>query len=343
MTFPSPTPNRRRRGVALFVWFACARSALAADCVSDGRYVMGTVLEITLCAEHTAPLQRSFDSLFATATFFDSALTTYSPQSPVSRLNAHAGRGPVTLPKDVVALLALSREYSRLTRSTFDITVGPLTALWRDTAWHQARPSQEALRQARGSVGSDHIRFFPNHMVALRRPGMALDFGGIGKGYALDRIASRLKRRHVHHALLDFGQSSIWALGSPPDAPGWRILVRQPDGRPAGLVTLRDQTLSVSASMGQAFEVGGRRYGHIIDPRTGHPLERDLLACVIAPTATQAEALSKALLILGEREGITLLQRLPGVEGMLLEATGASWVTSGWRQAVAFSAGATPP
>jgi thiamine biosynthesis lipoprotein len=95
--------------------------------------------------------------------------------------------------------------------------------------------------------------------------------------------------------------------------------------------------------MGQAFEVGGRRYGHIIDPRTGYPLQRDLLACVIAPTATQAEALSKALLILGEREGIALLQRISGVEGMLLETTGASWVTSGWRQAVAYSAGATPP
>ena len=347
MTPPAARAVRRRRGVAvallLLVRLTSTRSALAADCASDGRYVMGTVLEITLCAEQPAPLRRSFDSLFATAAFFDSVLTTYSPQSPVSRLNARAGRGPVTLPKDVVALLALSREYSRLTRGTFDVTVGPLMALWRDTAQHQARPPQKALRQARGSVGSDHIRFFPNRMVALGRPGMALDLGGIGKGYALDQIVSRLKQRRVHHALLDFGQSSIWALGSPPDAPGWRILVQQPDGHPAGVVTLRDQALSVSASMGQAFEIEGRRYGHVIDPRTGYPLQRDLLACVIAPTAAQAEALSKALLILGEREGIALLQRLPGVEGMLLETTGSSWMTSGWRRAVAFSAGATRP
>jgi thiamine biosynthesis lipoprotein len=89
--------------------------------------------------------------------------------------------------------------------------------------------------------------------------------------------------------------------------------------------------------MGQSFEINGQRYGHIIDPRTGYPLQRDLLACVIAPTATQAEALSKALLILGEHEGPALLQRLLGIEGMLVETNGGRWMTPGWQQAVAFA------
>lgn len=329
--------RKRRITLALLIWLACARSALATDCVSDGRYVMGTVLEITLCAEQTAPPQQPFDSLFATATFLDSVLTTYSPQSPVSRLNAQAGRSPVPLPKEVVALLTLSREYSQLTQGTFDITVGPLMALWRDTAQHQTLPSYTALRQARVAVGSHHIRLSSNHTVVLKRPGMSLDFGGIGKGYALDQLVSQLKQQHIHRALLDFGQSSLWAVGAPPDATGWRILVQQPNGRPAGVVTLRDQALSVSASMGQAFEIKGRRYGHIIDPRTGYPLQRDLLACVIAPTATQAEAVSKALLILGEHEGLSLLQRLPGVEGMLVETNGGQWMTPGWQREVSFS------
>jgi thiamine biosynthesis lipoprotein len=339
MISPAARAVRRKRRVALalLIWLACTRSALATDCVSDGRYVMGTVLEITLCAEQTAPPQQSFDSLFATATFLDSVLTTYSPHSPVSRLNAQAGRGPVTLPKEVVDLLILSRRYAQLTRGTFDITVGPLMALWWETAQHQTLPSYTALRQARVAVGSHHIRLSSNHTVVLKRPGMSIDFGGIGKGYALDQLVSQLKQQHIHRALLDFGQSSLWAVGAPPDATGWRILVQQPNGRPAGVVTLRDQALSVSASMGQAFEIKGQRYGHIIDPRTGHPLQRDLLACVIAPTTTQAEALSKALLILGEHEGLALLQRLPGVEGMLVETNGRQWMTPSWQQAVAFS------
>jgi thiamine biosynthesis lipoprotein len=93
--------------------------------------------------------------------------------------------------------------------------------------------------------------------------------------------------------------------------------------------------------MGQTFNIKGQQYGHILDPRTGHPLQRDLLACVIAPTATQAEALSKALLILGEREGIALLQHFPAVEGMLIETAGSAWMTPGWPQAVSFSANPT--
>ena len=104
-----------------------------------------------------------------------------------------------------------------------------------------------------------------------------------------------------------------------------------------GVITLHDQALSVSGSLGQSVTVNGQRYGHVIDPRSGEPLRRDLLACVIAPSAAQAEALSKALLILGEQQGIALLQRLPGVEGVLLDAGGQRWMTRGWAQAVAFA------
>ncbi len=137
---------------------------------------------------------------------------------------------------------------------------------------------------------------------------MAIDLGGIGKGYALDQLTNLLRKQGLSQALLDFGQSSIWALGAPPDAEGWHLLVQQPDGETVGIITLRDQALSVSGSLGQTFVVNGNRYGHVIDPHSGEPLQRDLLACVIAPSATQAEALSKALLILGEHRGIILLQ-----------------------------------
>jgi len=333
------TVDRRLRNVAFgaLAWFACTHFALASDCVGNGRYVMGTVLEITLCAEQDSLTQQHFNSLFTTATVLDSLLTTYNSNSPVSRLNAYTGHSPSTLPKEVVDLLVISRQYSQLTRGTFDVTIGPLMALWRDMAQQQTLPSQWALQQAKGTVGSKNIRLSPHQKVTLSRPGMSIDFGGIGKGYALDRLVVQLKHQHIHRALLDFGQSSIWAVGTPTDAVGWRILVQQSDGHAIGVLTLRDQALSISASMGQSFEIKGQRFGHIIDPRTGYPLQRDLLACVIAPTATQAEVLSKALLILNEREGLSLLQRIPGVEGLLVETNGGRWMTPGWQQAVAFS------
>ncbi|MEW6296981.1 MAG: FAD:protein FMN transferase [Thermodesulfobacteriota bacterium] len=327
--------------LAALVSFGLSLPRAALGCQSDGRYVMGTVLEITLCPtgpDQPAQDHHLFDALFATATRLDTLFTTFIPTSPLSRLNAQAGRGAVTVPPELVDILSVSLQYWHLTKGTFDVTVGPLVALWRRAGETQTFPSPTAVRQARARVGSDNITLSRQGQVALARHGMAIDLGGIGKGYALDQLVSLLKARNVRHALLDFGQSSLWALGQPPAAPGWRLLLRQPNGQFAGIITLRDQALSVSGSFGQTFEVHGRQYGHVIDPRSGEPLRRDLLACVIAPNAAQAEALSKALLILGEQDGIPLLEHLPGVEGLLLEANGQRWMTAGWEQATAFAA-----
>jgi thiamine biosynthesis lipoprotein len=151
-------------------------------------------------------------------------------------------------------------------------------------------------------------------------------------------------------ALLSFGQSSMRAVGAPPGARGWRILLRRPDVADgpresafAGVLTLRDRSLSVSGSLGQWVEIAGRRYGHVIDPRSGRPLERRLVSAVVAPDATLAEALSKALLVLGEDEGMALLDGLPEVEGWLADADGRQWSTRGWAEAVRFEPLPAPP
>ena len=317
-----------------FLLLLNALSATAApSCLSDGRYSMGTVLEVTLCGTDPVHNRHTSQKLFRTAARLDSLLTTYSPDSPVSHLNTIAGQGAVPVPREVLDALSLSIHYWKLTGGTFDITVGPLMDLWRQA---NAPPSPVTLQRTLSQIGSEKIMLSPQGTVALVRKDMALDLGGIGKGFALDRMVAVLKEQHVEHALLDFGQSSQWALGTPPDAEGWRLLVRLPNGVSAGIITLRDQALSVSGSLGQSFTVGGQRYGHVIDPRTGHPIQRDLLACVVAPSAAQAEALSKALLILGETEGIALLEHLPSVEGALIETHGQHWETTGWSQIVSF-------
>lgn len=323
--------------IGCLLFLAFVRTALGADCLQDGRYVMGTVLQVTLCHAEAWQNQAAADQLFASATRLDQLLTTFSAESTISRLNAHAGRGPQAVPVEVATILSLSRQYWQLTHGSFDITVGPLMNVWRQAATTQALPSPVALQQARVRVGSDKLVLGSDGTVALARSGMVLDLGGIGKGYALDSVSAALTARGVVNALLDFGQSSMVALGHPPDArAGWRLLLRSPSGQTVGVVTLRDQSLSVSGNFGQDFVIRGQRYGHVLDPRIGQPLRRDLLACVLAPSAAQAEALSKALLVLGEREGIALLERLPGVEGLLHEGNGHRWMTAGWASATAF-------
>jgi thiamine biosynthesis lipoprotein len=304
-------------------------------CRSDGRYVMGTVLEITVC-DHSFS-QPQFDDLFAQVATLEAQLTTFSPDSVVSQLNAHAGQGPMTVPPAVYDILTLSLQYWQQTRGTFDITIGPLVSVWRQATTNNHLPSAIALREARARVGSQFVRLSENSLATLSKRGMRLDLGGIAKGYAIDQLKPLLHQQQKPNALLNFGQSSIWALGTPADAPGWRILVQRPDGTPAGTITLSDQALSISGTMGQPFVVNGQYYGHIIDPRSGQPLKRNLQACVLAPTATQAEALSKALLVLGEQQGIALLHELQDVEGLLLDTEGHLWMTSGWQAATQFA------
>ena len=295
---------------------------------------MGTILEITLCDQHvemSPQTRQTLESLFTATARLEALLTTFSQDSAVSFLNAHAGQGAYAAPPEVVDLLTHSQRYWRLTQGAFDVTVGPLMKVWGLAGESQQVPSPTILRQTRAQVGSDKIKILSGARVMLTQAGMALDLGGIGKGYALDQLVHTLKTWNIHNALLDFGQSSIWALGSPPDAPHWRLLVQRPDGQRVGVIALHDQALSISASFGQTFLIQGRQYGHVVDPRSGMPLQRDLLACVIAPNATEAEALSKALLLLGEKEGIALLEGLPRTEGFLGEANGQQWMTTGWR------------
>ncbi len=305
--------------------------------VSDGRPAMGTILEITLYTREPPAAQATLAELFALALHLDASLTIFDPDSDVSKLNRAAGRGAIPVDPELARILEASVGYSQLTHGAFDVTVGPLVALWTRAGQTGELPSAAELARARARVGAGQIHVDGSD-AALAREGVSVDLGGIAKGWALDRMLPLLRERGIERALLDFGQSSVWALGAPPGAAGWRLLARGPDEGALGVLTLADQALSISGSLGQWVEIGGRRYGHVLDPRSGQALDQRRQALVVAPNATLAEALSKGLLILGEREGIALVAAQPGCEGMLVDADGGSWETRGWRAAVHFEA-----
>jgi len=304
--------------------------------VSDGRYAMGTILEIEIQGVEPQRAARTLDALYAEALRLDRLLSSYDPASEISRLNRSAGRGRQLVEPEVEEILERSIAYADLTQGAFDVTIGPVVDLWKQAADRDEPPTARELAAARARVGSSRISLIPGGGVALGEEGMRLDLGGIAKGYALDRMLPLLERDGIESALLNFGRSSTWALGAPAGSSGWRLLVRGPTGRFAGLITLRDQALSVSGSQGQWVEIGGRRYGHIIDPRTGEPLLRARQAVVVSRSATLAEALSLALLVLEPTEGLALVGGQPGCEGLLIEADGQLRSTPGWGAAVHF-------
>jgi thiamine biosynthesis lipoprotein len=316
---------------AMSVAVACAGPVLPErPPVSDGRYVMGTVLQLTLHGVGERRARTTLDELFAGAQRLDALMTVFDSQSEVSRLNAAAGTGPQAVDPEVAELLRRSVAYARLTRNSFDVTVGPLVQLWIDAAVAKKRPTPAALARAKARVGADAIRVYEDGRVELRNPGAAVDLGGIAKGFAIDRMRPTLAARGIANALLDFGQSSTLALGKPDGGDGWRLLVRGPEEADLGVATLSDQALSVSSSFGHWVEIEGRRYGHVIDPRTGVPLGESRQAVIVARDATLAEALSKALLILTPAEGLALVESQPECEGLLVEAGGRQRRTTGF-------------
>jgi len=321
--------------LALVLWLAaCATSpSRPRVLVSDGRYVMGTVLEISLYAPDRETGLSVLDELFERAERLDALLSIYRFDSDVTRLNQNAGGAPQAVDPDVAAILSDSVEYSALTGGAFDVTVGPLVDLWVDAAATGVAPSSEEIAHALERVGSDKIALRPGGEASLLVSGMSVNLGGVAKGWALDRLREILVRRGIEAALLSFGQSSVWAMGAPPDAPGWRLLARSAADGFLGVMSLDETALSVSGALGEFVEIGGRRYGHILDPRSGEPLLRRREAIVLAPDAAIAEALSKALLVLGEEEGLALIESQPGCEALLDDASGGRWTTSGWQHA----------
>lgn len=326
-------------GLAVVLAAGCAGSppAMPPHTLIDGRYAMGTVLEVTLHGPDRANLDRAGARIFETAARLDRLFSRHRADSDVSRLNAAAGGEPVVVAPEVAELVRVSLEYAERTGGSFDVTVGALVALWTLAAERDVPPTGAELVRARSRVGASTVQVGPGDRFALA-PGTSIDLGGIAKGFALDRMLPLLREEGVSSGLLSFGQSSVWAVGSPPDGEGWRLLVRSPEGSFAGIVTLRDLALSVSGSLGQWSEIGGRRFGHVLDPRSGWPLTRPREAVVVARDAALAEALSKALLVLGEVEGIGLVASYPGCEALLLDADGRRWSTPGWQSATSFDA-----
>lgn len=306
-----------------------------APSLSDGRYVMGTVLELTLHGPDAAGLARARERSFALAERLDGLLSRYRDDSDVARLNAASGGPPVPVAPETAALLRAALAHAGRTRGVFDVTVGPLVALWTRAAEVDALPGGDELARALAQVGAQHVHVGDDDRVRLDA-GSSLDLGGIAKGYALDRMLPLLREEGVAGALLSFGQSSVQALGAPPDAPGWRLLLRSPGEGFAGTVVLRDRALSVSGSLGQWSQIAGQRFGHVLDPRSGWPLRERREALVLAPTGELGEVLSTALLVLGERDGIALVAHSPGCEALLLDADGRRWSTPGWQRATGF-------
>jgi thiamine biosynthesis lipoprotein len=264
--------------------------------------LMGTTLDVRAYASTSDPA--ALDAAFEEVARIESLLSTFRDDSEVTLLNRAAGGEPRSASGDFLELCARSIELTRITSGTFDVAVGPLVTLWNEAARSNAPPSAEAIERARAASGSAWIEIDREHAtIRLARNGAALDFGAIGKGYALDRAGAKLEERGIHAALLDFG-GQLLALDAPASSAAWIVDVRdpaQPDRTRTKLKLVR-ASISTSADYERGMPLAGARISHIVDPRTGRPVEGMLGASVVATSATDADALSTAFYVMGCEE-----------------------------------------
>ena len=255
-------------------------------------------------------------------------LSYFRPTSQISRLNLLAADAPVEVGRELFDLLALALDLAGRTRGALDITSAPLWETWGFARRGGKTPGEAELADALRHVGSHLVELDPVHRtVRFKTPGVRLSLGSLGKGYALDRAAEVLGRAGIADFLFHGGQSSVLARGSeqsqrPGASPsaGWTVGVRHPlrPDRRLGEIRLMDRALGTSGSTFQYFRHRGRRYGHILDPRTGMPAEGVLVATVVAPSATLADALSTAFFVMGPVETAEFCAARPEIAALLV-------------------------
>ena len=248
---------------------------------------------------------------------FEAKYSRFLPDSWISVLNASAGGAAVASDPEIDRILALCHEMHFLTRGVFDPTALPLIQLWD---WRRAQiPTDPQIEAARQCVGWRKVERKPGS-VRLSDLGMCLDLGGMGKEYAVDQVALLARQCGLTGALIDFG-ADIRVTGLPADGrPGWHLGLEDPNqaGRAWCGLAVREAAVATSGDYHRGFNAAGKRWGHILDPRTGRPVQNGCQAVhVLAPSCTLAGMLSTAALVLGADEGLRLIESQPGAEGLL--------------------------
>jgi thiamine biosynthesis lipoprotein len=285
---------------------------------------MGTTFRIVLYAPGEAPAKLASDAAFARIAELDQKLSDYKEDSELMRLCKQAGGPPVPVSTEVFAVLAESQQLSRRSTGAFDVTSGPVIRLWRRARRQRELPDEKRLTDACALVGFDKLLLDEKaHTVQLKKPGMLLDLGGIAKGYAADEAQVVLKKHGVASSLVAAG-GDIVVTAPPPDAKGWTIGILPLEGSGQAStkqLVLHDAAVSTSGDLEQFVEIGGVRYSHIIDPRTGQAVTGRHSVTVVAKRGIASDSLATAVSVLGVEKGMALIEATDDAACLFVEAS----------------------
>ncbi len=290
---------------------------------------MGTRFRIILYAPSQDAARKAATDAFARITSLNAIMSDYDKTSELMRLCAQAGGPPVPVRAELFFVLSKAQEVSRQSGGAFDVTIGPVVQLWRKARKQQKLPDPEKLAAARALVGWRNIRLdLDKRTVQLLKPGIQLDLGGIAKGYAADEALAVLKKHGIDRSLVAAG-GDIAVSGPPPDADGWKIAIATlPGEKDPGRLILHHAAVSTSGDAEQFVEIDGKRYSHIVDPRTGIGLIGRMSATVVARPGIDADSLTKVVAVLGPDKGIPIIESHEGTSTRMVRPKGDEFETT---------------
>ncbi len=306
--------------------------ALVSHVFARTYHAMGTDVVLTAYTLNDALAETAFVAAFDELRRIERLMTDWEwpgqPPSDVLRVNAAAGRDAVKVADETFEVIAKAQEMSRLSDGAFDITYAAMRGLWKfDEDLEKRVPAATEIARRRRLIGWRHVLLNPAaKTVKLRRPGMRLGLGGIAKGYAVDRAAAILRARGLADFMVQAG-GDLFVSGQKGSA-NWMVGVRDPRGGPRDVIAtmpIKDQAFSTAGDYERAFVLDGKRYHHIIDPKTGYPATASRGVTILAPNAFLADALDDAVFILGPKKGLALCARFPDTAVVVVDAQNKVW------------------
>lgn len=311
--------------LALLLLGGCRKEAMP----PQSQLHLGTVCSINLYDDGTVDL---YSQMFRRLKEIEQVFSVNLATSNLSQVNQAAGIAPVAVPDEMILVLQKALDIAEATGGAFDPTIGPLVKLWGIGSDNSQVPSQEAIHKAMALVGYRLVEIDPQlGTVYLPKQGMALDLGGIAKGYAADQLVVMAQEAGVERAIIDLG-GNIYAYGTKADGSTWRVGVKDPAspaGTPALALAVKNRSVVTSGMYERFFEQEGIRYHHILNPATGFPVWNDIQSVtIVSESSLLADALSTSVFVLGREKGLQLLES-QDAEGVIIGEDNLVYPTSG--------------
>ncbi|MDV2456810.1 thiamine biosynthesis protein ApbE [Elizabethkingia anophelis] len=286
--------------------------------------LMGSRFQITLVDKDSISAEQNIDKAVAEITRIENVISEWRPETQISQVNQNAGIKPIKVDREVFDLTKKGLYFSKLTDGAFDISIVAMDKIWKFDDSMDELPSEQAIKESVRNVGYQNIILdSTNSTIFLRNPGMKIGFGSIGKGYAADKTRDLMKSMGVKAGIIDAsGDISTW--GTQPDGKLWAIGINNPfnDHKMAAILYFKENSVTTSGSYEKYAEIHGKRYSHIMNPKTGYPSTGLTSVTITGPNATMANGFSTSVMVLGEKEGLKLLKQFPEYHYLLITDKG---------------------